>query len=76
MSFPLFLQVTKMTQLVRDAFIKNLDKLSWMSDLTKNNAREKVRIKVCDDQRSVKCTCLTPTFPCNTNWVTIATVIR
>ena len=46
MSFPLFLQVTKMTQLVRDAFIKNLDKLSWMSDLTKNNAREKVRIKV------------------------------
>ena len=43
-----------MTQLVRDAFIKNLDTLSWMSDRTKNNAREKVRRKVCDGQRSVK----------------------
>jgi len=31
-----------MSQLVKDEFIKNLDTLSWMSDKTKANAREKV----------------------------------
>jgi len=32
-----------MTQLMKDEFIKNLDTLSWMSDQTKANAKEKVR---------------------------------
>jgi len=33
--------VTQMTQLMKDEFIKNLDTLSWMSDQTKANAKEK-----------------------------------
>ena len=35
-------QLEEMTHYVRDAFLKNLDQNSWMSDFTKGNARTKV----------------------------------
>lgn len=35
-----------MTQMMKDEFIKGLDTLSWMSDVTKGNAREKARMLV------------------------------
>ena len=35
-----------MIKQMKDEFIKNLDTVSWMSDQTKANAREKVRYAV------------------------------
>ena len=36
-------QITQMTRLIKDEFIKTVDTLPWMSDDTKVNAIEKVR---------------------------------
>ena len=38
----LCLQITKMTQLMKKEFAKNVDALSWMSSATKAKAEEKV----------------------------------
>ena len=37
-----FLQITQMTRLIKDEFIKTVDTLPWMSEETKANAIEKV----------------------------------
>lgn len=38
----LFIQITQMTRLIKDEFIKTIDTLPWMSEETKANAVEKV----------------------------------
>lgn len=38
----LFIQITQMTRLIKDEFIKTVDTLPWMSEETKANAVEKV----------------------------------
>ena len=39
-------QITQMTRLIKEEFINGLETLSWMSPLTRANAREKVRLFV------------------------------